>query len=102
MIECLSHSYSVLVANVFLFSSIYFDVSGYKMKLQGFISLSVYFLTCGKSELTMFFDKKVHKICARGGHSDYISLGGAKYLWILIMESLHVTLLAPRILRGTS
>jgi hypothetical protein len=61
---------SVLAANFFLFlSGFYFDVSGYKVNLQGFISLYMYISAYGNSELIMSFNKRVHKCRARGGHS---------------------------------
>jgi hypothetical protein len=53
-----------------LFSGFCVVISGYKMKLQGFIPPSVYILTYGTSDRIMFFKTGVHKSRARFGHSD--------------------------------
>jgi len=54
---------------ILLFSGFYVGVSGYKIKLPGFISLSVYILTYGTSDRRMFFNTRVHKSHARFGRA---------------------------------
>jgi hypothetical protein len=53
-----------------LFRGFYVGVSGYKIKLQGFISPSVCILTYGTCDWRMFFNTRVYKSRARFGHSD--------------------------------